>query len=180
MIVNCKKDSINSIVQSTLRGVSSKVTIPILTGLLINAERNSLVISSTDLEMSVRAEMDAEVSESGSTVVSGRLMGDILKSLRSADVKIESSEKYLTITSDEGEYRIREMMPEDFPQIPHWEGELVLKAGGGDFLTAVQQTSKASSSDEKRPVLTGTLMEKEVGGGKIRMRTVSNLNVSLP
>ncbi|MBU4174634.1 MAG: DNA polymerase III subunit beta [Actinobacteria bacterium] len=179
MIVSCKKEGINSIVQSALRGISSKVTIPILTGVLINAERNRLVISSTDLEMSVRAEMDAEVPESGATVVSGRLMGDILKNLRSADVKIESSEKYLTVKSDEGEYRIREMMPEDFPKIPQWEGELVLKAGGGEFLMAVQQTSKASSSDEKRPVLTGTLLEKEVGDGKIRMVSTDSYRLAL-
>lgn len=179
MIVSCKKDSINNLVQTALRGISSRVTMPILTGLLINADNNHLVISSTDLEMSVRTEMEADVQERGSTVVSGRLIGDILKNLPSTEIKIESSEKYLTLKSKEGEYRIREMMPEDFPQIPRWEGESVLKAGGGEFLLAVQQTAKASSSDEKRPVLTGTLLEKDAGSGMIRLVSTDSYRLAL-
>lgn len=179
MIVTCKKEEINNLVQTALRCISSRVTMPILTGVLITAEVNKIVISSTDLEMSVRAEMDAEVSESGSTVVSGRLIGDVLKNLKPGNIKIETSEKYLTMKSDEGEYRIREMMPEDFPQIPRWEGESVLKARGGEFLVAVQQTAKASSSDEKRPVLTGTFFEKEAGGGKIKIVTTDSYRLAL-
>jgi DNA polymerase-3 subunit beta len=69
MIFSCEKDKLNNLVQTTLRGVSSRVTMPILSGLLINAEGGKVTISSTDLEMSIRAQMDADISESGSTVV---------------------------------------------------------------------------------------------------------------
>ncbi len=163
MIITCEKNKLNSAVQAALRGISGKVTMPILSGLLFTAENGRVAISSTDLEISVRAELDAEISESGSTVVSGRLVGDILKNLPGGDAQIETDEKFLTIKSSGGEYRIREMMPEDFPRIPKWEGESFLKAPGGEFMVAVQQASKASSSDEKRPVLTGMLVEKKTG-----------------
>lgn len=169
MIVTCEKEKLNSLVQTALRGVSSRVTMPILSGLLINAEGGHLVISGTDLEMSIRAEVPAQVKESGSTVVSGRLMGDIVKNLPAGEVVVETGDKFLTIKINGGEYRIREMMPEDFPQIPTWKGESTLKAGGGDFMIAVQQASRASSTDEKRPVLTGTLMEKNVTEGTMRV-----------
>jgi len=118
MIVSCEKEKLNSLVQTALRGVSSRVTMPILSGLLITAEGGRITISSTDLEMSVRAELEAEISESGSTVVSGRLLGDVIKSLTSGTIQIDTGEKFLTVKSAGGEYRIREMMPEDFPQIP--------------------------------------------------------------
>ena len=81
MIVSCEKDKLNNLVQTALRGVSSRVTMPILSGLAHNAEGGRLTISSTDLEMSIKAELEAEIEESGSTVVSGRLLGDIVKSL---------------------------------------------------------------------------------------------------
>lgn len=179
MIVSCQKEKLNSQVQTALRGVSSRVTMPILSGLLINAEDGHLVISSTDLEISVRADMEAEVRESGSTVVSGRLIGDIVKNLSAGDVSLETSDKYLTVKSSDGEYRIREMMPEDFPQIPNWKGESVLKVGGGEFMLAVQQTARASSTDDKRPVLTGTLVEKDIGNGTIRLVTTDSYRLAL-
>ncbi len=170
MMVSCEKEKLNGLVQTALRGVSSRVTMPILSGLLVNAEGERLVICSTDLEMSIRASVDAQVSEGGSTVVSGRLLGDIMKSLPKGDVTVQTGEKFMTVKTPAGEYHIREMMPEDFPQVPVWEGEAVLKLSGAQFLTAVQQTVKASSSDEKRPVLTGTLLEKS---GDDRLKLVS-------
>jgi DNA polymerase III subunit beta len=178
MIVSCDKEKLNSLVQTALRGVSSRVTMPILSGLLINAEAGRLVVSSTDLEMSIRAEMEAEIPESGSTVVSGRLLGDIVKSMPKGDLSVETGEKYLTLKTSVGEYRIREMMPEDFPQIPNWEGASVLKTAGGEFLQAVQQTARASSSDEKRPVLTGTLIEKNVGAGAVKLVSTDSYRLS--
>lgn len=178
MIVSCEKEKLNSVVQTALRGVSSRVTMPILSGLLIIAETGRLVISSTDLEMSVRAEADADVTESGSTVVSGRLIGDIVKSIPKGDLRLETSDRFLTLISAGGEYRIREMMPEDFPQLPKWEGESVLKVAGGEFMRAVQQTSRASSSDEKRPVLTGTLLEKATSENVIKMVSTDSYRLS--
>lgn len=170
MIVSCDREKLNGLVQTALRGVSSRVTMPILSGLLINAEGDRLVICSTDLEMSIRASLEAQVSESGSTVVSGRLLGDIVKSLPKGEVTVRTGDKFLTVATAAGEYNIREMMPEDFPQVPAWEGEAVLKVSGAQFFTAVQQTVKASSSDEKRPVLTGTLIEK---AGEDQLKFVS-------
>lgn len=169
MIVSCEKDRLNSLVQMALRAVSARVTMPILSGLLLNTEGGRLSVSGTDLEISIRVESDAAVQEGGSTVVSGRLLGDIVKSLPSGEVRLETGEKYLTVKSAAGEYRIREMMPEDFPQIPDWEGESVIKVVAGEFASGVQQTSRASSSDEKRPVLTGSLLEKNVGEGTVRV-----------
>jgi DNA polymerase-3 subunit beta len=169
MIVSCDREKLNSLVQTALRGVSSRVTMPILSGLLINAEGGQLVASSTDLELSIRAQAEATVTESGSTVVSGKLLGDIMKSLPPGDVTVESGEKYLIVRSTSGEYRIKELMPEDFPQIPLWSGDAVFKVPGGFFISAIQQTSRASSSDEKRPVLTGSLIEKNLEVSGVRM-----------
>jgi DNA polymerase III subunit beta len=178
MIVSCDKEKLNSLVQTALRGVSSRVTMPILSGLLMRAETGRLVVSSTDLEMSIRAESEAEVAESGSTVVSGRLIGDIVKTIPKGDLKIETGDRFLKLISSSGEYRIREMMPEDFPQLPAWEGASELKVAGGEFLRAVQQTSRASSSDEKRPVLTGTLIEKATGENVIKMVSTDSYRLS--
>lgn len=178
MIVTTEKEKLNDLVQTALRAVSSRVTMPILSGILVNAESGKLTLSATDLEMSIRAEMDASIEEPGSTVISGRLIGDIMKNLPGGEVRIETGDKYMTLKSGGGEYRIREMMPEDFPQIPGWEGSSMLKIQGGEFLLGVQQTSRASSSDEKRPVLTGSLLEKNVAEGTIKIVATDSYRLS--
>lgn len=178
MIVTCNKDKLNGLVQTTLRAVSSRITMPILSGLLVNAGGGKLVMSSTDLEMSIRAEVEAGVQEEGSTVISGRLLGDVVKTLPAGEVNLSTGDKYMTVKTTGGQYRIREMMPEDFPQIPVWEGTSSLKVNGGDFLLAIQQTSRASSSDEKRPVLTGTLVEKNLSDGFLRMVATDSYRLS--
>lgn len=178
MIFSCEKEKINGLVQTALRGISSRATMPILSGLLINAENGKVTVSSTDLEMSVRSETDAETAESGSTVVSAKLLGDILKSLPPGSITIETGEKYLTVKSDAGAYRIREMKPEDFPRIPEWEGEAAMKIPAGDFIVAVQQTARASSTDEKRPVLTGTLIEKDLSESSLKLVSTDSYRLS--
>lgn len=168
MIVTCEKEKLNTLVQTALRAVSSRVTMPILSGLLLSADDGVLCASGTDLEISIKVHSEAAVQEGGSTVVSGKLLGDIVKSLSPGEIKLETGEKFLTVKSSSGQYRIREMMPEDFPQIPDWDGEPVLKISAGEFATCVQQTARASSSDDKRPVLTGSLVEKNISEGTIR------------
>jgi DNA polymerase-3 subunit beta len=169
MIISCEAGKLNTLVQTVLRAVSSRVTMPILSGLLLNAEGGKLTMSGTDLEMSIKARIDANVKEGGTAVVSGRLLGDIVKSLPSGEVTIETGEKFLDIKTEVGEYRIREMMPEDFPQVPEWEGQSVLKVESAVFVSAVHQTSRASSNDEKRPVLTGSLIEKNIADASMRI-----------
>lgn len=169
MFVSCDKEKLNVLIQTALRGVSSRATMPILSGIHISAGDNKLTVSGTDLEMSVRIEGEAEIKEGGITVVSGKLMGDITKNLPSGETTLQSGDKYLTVKTEKGEYKVKEMTPEDYPQIPAWEGNSTVSIGGGSFISSVQQTSRASSADEKRPVLTGTLIEKDLSNNRIKL-----------
>jgi len=169
MIISIEKEKLNRIVQVCLRAVSTRVTMPILSGLLLKVENGKLLLYGTDLEMGIRAESECDVQEGGSTVVSGRLFADIVKNLEGESVGISTSEKYLEIKSKSGAYKVRQMMPEDFPQVIDWEEGSSLKVSSEEIGIAIQQTSKASSTDEKRPVLTGTLVEKDSASNKIRM-----------
>ncbi|MBN2169372.1 MAG: DNA polymerase III subunit beta [Actinobacteria bacterium] len=178
MIVSCDKEKLNNLIQTALRGVSSRATMPILSGIHISAGDNKLIVSGTDLEMSIKTEDEAEISEGGSTVVSGKLMGDITKSLPAGEVILRSSDKFLTVKTANGEYKVKEMMPEDYPQIPVWEGKPTITVNGSSFLTSIQQTSRASSSDEKRPVLTGTLFEKDLNKSVLKLVSTDSYRLS--
>ncbi len=169
MKVSCEKEKLNNLIQTALRAVSARVTMPILSGVLLSAQNNTLSVCGTDLELTIKASSEARVEKEGSAVASGKLIGEIVKNLPEGDIQIESEEKTLTISSDPGVFSIKIMSPEDFPAVPDWEGEEAFTVSAREFQTAVSQTSRASSNDDKRPVLTGSLVEKNAKDGKIRI-----------
>src|SRR5580692_8610711 len=71
------------------RGVSTRTTVLVLGGIQLRAEADRLHLASTDMELSLRASVDAQVSDEGVAVVPGRLLHDIVRSLPDAEVTIE-------------------------------------------------------------------------------------------
>ncbi len=169
MKVSCEREKLNNLIQTALRAVSARVTMPILSGVLLAANNDTFSVCATDLELAIKASANANVESEGSVVASGRLIGEIVKNMPEGVIYLESSEKALTIWSDRGTFTIKTMSPEDFPAIPDWEGEEAFSVGSREFQTAVSQTSRASSNDDKRPVLTGSLVEKNTKEGKMRI-----------
>ncbi len=178
MIFNCKKEELRESVQIASRAVATRATMPILTGILIKAEGDNVYLHSTDLEMGIIRKMSAVVEEGGSTVVSARILGDIVKNVSGEEIKVSTGDRFMSISSREGTFRIREMAPEDFPLVPEWEGEANLSLEAPEMLRGVVQTSKASSADEKRPVLTGTLIEREKESQKLRLVTTDSYRLA--
>ncbi|MDD5447648.1 MAG: DNA polymerase III subunit beta [Actinomycetota bacterium] len=168
MIVSCDKKTFNSCVQQAVRVLSSRVAMPILSGVLIECNEAQLVVKSTNLEMSLKAEAGAEVIEDGSSVVSGRILAEVVKNLKDENLKIETDEKYLSVKGEKGVYKIRQMKTEDFPKVAEWEGEKEISIPVKELVTTAGQISKVSATDERRPVFTGILFEKKPETGGLR------------
>src|ERR1700758_4940518 len=71
------------------RGVSTRATVLVLGGIQLRAEAGKLHLAATDMEVSLRGTLDAQVADEGSVVVPGRLLLDIARSLPEAEVAIE-------------------------------------------------------------------------------------------
>ena len=178
MIFTCKKDELRESIQITLRAVATRATMPILTGILIRAEGDTVFLHSTNLEMGIVKKMSAVVEEGGSTAVSARIIGDIVKNMPGEEITVTTGDRFMSISSEGGKFRIREMTPEDFPLIPEWEGEAKLSIEASEMLRGAVQTGKASSADEKRPILTGTLVEREKESQKLRFVTTDSYRLA--
>src|SRR6187402_3808589 len=77
MKVTCTRDELVARLSTVARGVSSRMTVQILAGVLLRAERDSLSLAATDMEISLRASLDAQVDGEGAVVVPGKLLVDI-------------------------------------------------------------------------------------------------------
>lgn len=141
------------------KGISSRTTMQILDGILIEAKGNRLKLTGTDLEISIETFLECEVIEEGSIVVNSRIFGDIIKKLPDSLISLEADKNNLNIKCSNSEFNIAIRSSEDYPELP-----LVIE--NESFLlpidilrSVIRQTVFATSQDENRPSLTGVLME---------------------
>src|SRR5476649_2794134 len=83
------RDELASKLALVARGVSTRTTVLVLGGIQLRAEGGRLHLAATDMELSLRASVEAKVADEGAAVVPGRLLHDIVRSLPDADVTIE-------------------------------------------------------------------------------------------
>ncbi|HEX9711830.1 MAG TPA: DNA polymerase III subunit beta [Actinomycetota bacterium] len=142
-----------------LRSVSARATLPALGGVLFDAQGSTVRLAGTDLELAGEATIDANVEEAGQVVLPGRVLGEIARSLPEGAVRIETTGGQVKLTCGSAEFMLRTLPVEDFPHLGAPDdvtgGTIEAKA----FAVAVSQVTRAASSDEARPVLTGTLVE---------------------
>jgi DNA polymerase-3 subunit beta len=153
--------------------------VQIFAGMLLQAASGRLELAATDMELSVRAGLTAEVSGEGGAVVPGRLLGDIIRQLPESEVELEyqAEENTLLVTSGSATYRVRTYAVEDFPRLPDVTGVTLSTVEAGPFLDAIQCVGRAAGRDESRPVLTGIFVR--FGGGKLVMVATDSYRLSV-
>ncbi len=147
------------------RGVSTRTAVLVLGGIRLHAEAGRLHLAATDMELSLRASLGAAVDGEGETVVPGRLLLDIARSLPGEDVTIEhrATEAVLTVTAGSANYRLHTYSAEDFPRLPDTETTPLHAIERDALIETVARVGRSASRDESRPVLTGILVRFEPG-----------------
>ncbi len=159
------KDELASKLAIVARGVSSRTTVLVLGGIQLRAEGRHLYLAATDMEVSLRATVDAQVSDEGTVVVPGRLLLDITRSLSDGDVSIEHhpDEAVVVVAAGGATYRLHTYSTEDFPRLPEIDTDTLHAIDRDALVETVARVGRSASRDESRPVLTGILVRFEPG-----------------
>ena len=139
--------------------VPGKTTMPILSTVLVNAEKDGLYFSATDLDISVTSKVRGEMEEQGSIAVPAKKLAEIVKSLSSGDVVLQASGEKLTITCGKSRFVINGRSAEDFPKIPKQQSKTSFKIDPDTLSSLIQKTIYAVSTDLTRPALCGVLWD---------------------
>src|SRR4051794_18976333 len=147
------------------RAVSTRTAVLVLGGIRLKVENGQLELSATDMELSLRTTLEADVDGEGEVVVPGRLLLDIVRSLPSSDVSIEqrSDESVLVIEAGAASYRLHTYSSEDFPRLPDVEAVELHQVDREALLETIGRVGRSASRDESRPVLTGILVQFTAG-----------------
>ena len=145
------------------KGISSRSTLPVLSGILVQTIGDEINFQATDLELSIQYTAPALIEEEGSTVLPGKLIVDIVKSLPDAAVHIEANEESAVISCESSSFSIRCLNPADFPAFPHVEPEQQISVPFEAFSSMARKVCRVVSKDESRAILTGVLISVEDG-----------------
>lgn len=153
-----KSQLLNSLTMVS-KGMSSRSTLPILSGIFLEAATGKLIFQTTDLEISIKTSTEALIEKEGMTVVPGKLFSDIIKSFPEAAITLELNNTTLTISCLESYFSINTLDPADFPVFPDIITNKSISIPSDSLAGMVKKVSKAVSKDESRAVLTGILFK---------------------
>jgi DNA polymerase III subunit beta len=177
--LSCTRDDLVAKLGVVARAVSTRSAVQILSGVLLRAEEGELHLAATDMELSLRTSLDAQVEDEGSVVVPGRLLVDLARLLPADEVQIahRPEEGLVHIVCGNASYRLHTYASEDFPRLPAADAAATFAVDAGVLLETVAQVSRAASRDESRPVLTGVLARFEPG--KLVMAATDSYRLSV-
>ncbi|WP_105996463.1 DNA polymerase III subunit beta [Staphylococcus simulans] len=159
-----KRDYFINQLNDTLKAISPRTTLPILTGIKIDAKEEGIILTGSDseisIEISIPKEVDGEeivtIAETGSVVLPGRFFVDIIKKLPGKDVKLSTNEQFQTlITSGHSEFNLSGLDPDQYPLLPQVSQDDAIQLPIKVLKNVIVQTNFAVSTSETRPVLTG-------------------------
>ncbi|WP_203363981.1 DNA polymerase III subunit beta [Bacillus sp. REN10] len=172
MKFSIQKDRFAQSVQDVLKAISSRTTIPILTGIKIDAGTEGIKLTGSDSDISIESfipkEEDeivlADIKQTGSIVLNARFFNEIVKKLPSDTIEIEVISSFQTvIRSGQAEFNLNGLDPDEYPHLPRIEEEEVFKLPTDLLKAMVRQTVFAVSTSETRPILTGVNWRIEDG-----------------
>jgi DNA polymerase III subunit beta len=152
------RDVFSEAISFAVKLLPQRTTLPILSGVLIDATSSGVTISSFDYEVSAKTTIAAEVQEPGTILVSGRLLAEIAQRLPDSAVHVELIQGSVSVKSGSAKFSLATMPVEEYPNLPEVDG-ITGSLSGNDFADAVSQVSPAASRDDVTPVITGVLFD---------------------
>jgi len=179
MKVTCTRDELLRHLGVVSRAVSTRMTVQILSGILLTAGNGRLELAATDMEMSLRSSFETEIADEGAVVVPGRLLVELARLLPDDDVEIDHKpeEGAVVLTCGTATYKLHTYNPDDFPTLPDVDKVQLVPVDREAVLETASRVARAASRDESRPVLTGILVRFEPG--KLVMAATDSYRLSV-
>jgi DNA polymerase III subunit beta len=143
--------------------VERKTTIPILSNLLLEASGNRLMITATDLELSIRTSCEAKVKKEGAGTVPAKKLLELIRLLPDGEIRFKLLENHwIQLTSDRRNYKLVGMSKDNFPALPNF-AHAVVKIPAKLLASVIAKTTFAISLEESRYTLNGALLVLKAG-----------------
>ena len=184
MKFRCERDVLVEAIGIAARAVSSRGSLPGLSGIRAELSGDQLTLTGSDLDLTISTTITVSGESDGIVVIPARLASDIVRAVQPGAVSFAAEAESLSIRAGRSEFSIRLISGDEFPQVGEMEAEPVTLSSQ-QLADALKQVVLAASSDDSRPILTGVLLAAEADGlrlvatdsYRLAMRDVSGVSV---
>ena len=161
MKIRINQNELNKSINIVQKAVSSRTPLPILSGILIEAKNNTLILTATDLDLGIKTFSPCEIEEEGSVVVQSKLIGDFVRKLPSNSyVHIETMENNnMEIKCLNSEINILGNSAAEYPDntFDNEGNSFTIKTES--LKNLIKYTYFAAAQENIKPIFTGCLIE---------------------
>jgi len=168
MQIICDGLDLSDAVLKVIKAIANKTTNPILEGIKLVAEEDTLTLSATDLDLSIEKKIKADVKAEGETVVPGRFITEFVKKLTNSTIELDVNEKnQMNIRYEESESLIQCYNPVEYPGFKKIDTKEYFGISKKDFKSCVSKTIFSVALDDSRPILKGVLFD--ISNGEVNV-----------
>lgn len=178
MTLNCsvsQSDFIDGL--NRLQNITNKrVTLAILSNILIETTNNSLILTGTDLEVGLRVEVSAEIHEQGSLTLPSKKVFEIVRESGSSTINIQETENsWVIISAGHSTYNLAGMPSDEYPEFPEYDKDNFVSFEAGIFSDLIEKVIFSVANEEENAYsLTNVLFETEKKEDRSFLRMISS------
>lgn len=152
------KEHLNTVLKRAMCAISPRVTFPVLNNFLLEASGDRLIVTASDLEISVRTSVPALVEEEGKTTLPAKKLSQIAAAFPAGDVYFVCDEDEISsLSCQKSHYKLRGLDASQFPPLGDFEEVWSFTLPTHELVRNIAKVSYARSSDETRKQLNGVL-----------------------
>jgi DNA polymerase-3 subunit beta len=143
------------------RYVSARPALPVLANILIEAQHDTVTLSATNLDVTIKATISATVEQEGSTTIPARLLNEVISTLPAGKLSLVSDDNQCHIQSEHTDSVLNIISAQDFPALPNFSVDSALKLPLKVLNEVADKVLFAAATDESRPVFTNLLLQPQ-------------------
>ena len=163
MIFSCEKQTLSEAVSTVMKAAANKSTMPILEGILLATDGDSIILKASNLELGIESRIPANIKEDGAIVTGDvRIFSEVIRKLPSGEVNVHVQDNFsTTVQNGKSVYNVLGMNPEEFPDLPEVLEDSGITLSAETLKKMIRQTVFAAAVKNERPQLTGVFFEIE-------------------
>lgn len=159
MILTITRQNLHQGLGAVSASIPTKTTLPVLSNVLLESDDSALWVSGTDLDVSIRVKVAAEVKQGGAITAPGRKLQELTRELPDEPVDLQVKGQQVEIKCGYSRFKLNGLASEEFPNFPAIDFEEGWTVSEDSLRNLIQKTAFAVSNEESRPILNGVLWE---------------------
>lgn len=178
MKIICNKSDLLKGVNTVMKAVPSKTTMPILECILVDASAGVIKFTANDMELGIETKIEGKIVEKGIIAFEAKLFSEIIRKLPENEVTITSEANFVTtIVCEKAKFHILGRDGEDFSYLPFVEKDYHISISQFTLKELVRQTIFSIAPNDSNKMMTGELFE--IRGSDLRVVSLDGHRISI-